>query len=246
MHRPAARHARLPALALLALGLPLALAACVGDAAPVPVLTQPLAPLSFDYLPKLRLNVASVRVENRSAILPGDVSSLSPIVPAGALRQMAEQRLVPAGSAGTAVFVIDDASIIQAPGSLTGTMTVHLDVLTGDGQRAAFAEARVARIRTTVNGGDLPTLLATLTREMMDQMNVEFEYQVRHALRDWLQEGAAGSAVPAPVQQQDLGGSAPAPATVVPAAPAAPSMPAPPPIAPPQVPGVGAPTELIP
>ena len=40
-----------------------------------------------------------------------------------------------------------------------------------------------------------------MTRAMMDDMNVEFEYQVRRSLKDWL---ATTTAVPAPVESQPL------------------------------------------
>ena len=38
---------------------------------------------------------------------------------------------------------------------------------------------------------------------MMDDMNVEFEFQARRALRNWLQSAEPAPA-PAPVQQQEL------------------------------------------
>ena len=66
---------------------------------------------------------------------------------------------------------------------------------------------------------DLPAALYDMTRAMMDDMNVEFEFQARRALRDWLQSAEAAPA-PAPVQQQDL----PSPARPGPAPP----MPEPP------------------
>ena len=201
MHRsPAITAAR--ALALL---LPFLAAGCGGgeEAAP-PVV---FAPLHYDYLTPLRLNVATLTIEDHAANAgPGDVSALSPVPPAQALEQMARDRLVPAGSAGEAVFVIDRASIVQGADALSGNMAVHLDIRTSDGNRAAYAEARVSRVRTLGGGHeDLRGALYTMTKAMMDDMNVEFEYQVRHSLKDWLQTTApAAAAIPAPVQVQPL------------------------------------------
>jgi hypothetical protein len=181
----------------LALATVLLLAAC---ATPPP---RVYPALSYDYLLPLRLNVASIDVRND--FLPSnsdEVSALSPVPPANALMRMAHDRLFAAGTTGRAVFVIDTASILRTGGALYGALAVHLDILAADGSRTAFAEARVAR---TVAGqkvdDDLDGALYGLTRQMMDDMNVEFEYQVRRALKDWLQPPAGPAA---PVRTQPL------------------------------------------
>ena len=43
-----------------------------------------------------------------------------------------------------------------------------------------------------------------MLKDMMDAMNVEFEYQVRRSLRDWIQETATDAPAPPPVQQENL------------------------------------------
>ena len=183
---------RLPRRA--ALLLPWAAAACGGDAP-----SRAMPPLRYDYLAPLRLNVATVDVGD--APPPSPVEAQSP-APAGAtLRQMALDRLVAGGSSGRAVFVIDAAQVDRSAGSLNGLMAVHLDILTTDGARAGFAEARVSRSSTT--GGDLRGALYDLTRQMMDDMNIELEFEIRRSLRDWLQDPTAAPP-PAPVEQQDL------------------------------------------
>ena len=52
--------------------------------------------------------------------------------------------------------------------------------------------------------GDLRTALYDITTQMMQDMNVEFEFQVRQSLRDWLQV-ATTAPPPPPVEQQPLG-----------------------------------------
>ena len=70
----------------------LSVAGCVSDAPP-PV-AQSFSALHYDYLPKLRLNVATIEVIDRSLpVAPQDVASSSPAVPAQALAQMARDRL---------------------------------------------------------------------------------------------------------------------------------------------------------
>ncbi len=178
----------------VALLLPLLGTACGGD---TPLRAMP--PLHYDYLTPLRLNVATV--DAGEAPPPSPIEAQSP-APAGmALRQMALDRLAAGGSSGRAVFVIDRAQISQSSGGLNGTLAVHLDILTTDGTRVGFAEARVSRSATS--RGDLREALYDLTRQMMDDMNVEFEFELRRSLHDWLQDATVEPA-PAPVEQQEL------------------------------------------
>lgn len=197
----------------IALLLPLLFAACSEGPPPAPA---SFPSLTYGYLTKLELNVGSVNVENR--FVPrsaADVEGQSPVTPVQALEQMARDRLVPAGSAGRAVFVIDDASIIQNGDTYNGSMAVHLDIIGPNGGRTGYAEARVARTYSTGGANEnRSVVLYNLTKQMMDAMNVEFEYQVRRTLRDWLVPTAASQPFGQPntVEQQQLGApGAPAP-----------------------------------
>ncbi len=193
-----------------ALLLPLLLAAgCTGDDPPPRLDARPLR---YDHLTPLRLNVGAVDVPD--APPPGPLDALNPSPPGQALRRMALDRIGAGGSTGRAVFAISDATIVQSSGGLAGVMAVHLDILEPDGGRAAFAEARVTRQASLPRGAGLPAALQDMTRAMMDDMNVELEFQVRRALRNWLQSAETAPA-PAPVQQQDLTAPAP-PAVAVP------------------------------
>ena len=178
----------------LALLLPLAAAACGGGE---PLREMP--PLRYDYLKPLPLNVA--RVDIGKTPPPSPIEAQSPTPAGTAARQMATDRLLAGGTSGRALFVIDEARVDRVSGGLQGTIAVHLDVVTTEDVRAGFATARV--IRTSSIPGDLRAALYDLTRQMMDDLNVEFEFQVRRSLRDWLQDTTTAP-VPEPVQQQDL------------------------------------------
>jgi hypothetical protein len=226
----------------LSLLLPLALAACGGPPPSYPT-------LRYDYLPPIRLNVASIEVQQDyvpSGVAP-DVSPLDPAPPVAALRQMAADRLKPFGPAGRAVFVIQNASLIQEDDTITGTFAVRLDIYTSANSRVGYAEARVSHSHSG-HIDDMHSVLYDMTKQLMDEMNVQFEYQVVHSLRDWV---VSGTAMPTPVQQQPLvtPGSAPPPPLVTPGAvpPAAPPPVAPPP-PPAPMPGavVPPPTPLVP
>ncbi|GAN68001.1 hypothetical protein [Acetobacter orleanensis] len=188
----------------VALLLPAFLAGCAGD-------TQPthFAPLRYDYLSVMHLNAGTLDIEDKTLQnpVPGDIGPNAPTPPAQALRQMAQDRLVAAGSSGTAKFVIDRASILHnAGGVLVGQMAVHLELLNSGGTQAARAEAHVSEtIRPDLSKGDAdsPANLYELTKDMMQRMNVEFEYQVRKTLKDWMVD-AGGTPVGSAIQSQSL------------------------------------------
>ncbi len=198
-------------LLTLALLTPLALAAC-GDDEPASA-PETWAPLHYEYLNKLRLNTGSIDVQDHSAPLgDSDVAAQSPTPPAQALAQMARDRLFAAGLTGHADFVIDQASIVRdSNGALNGTLAVHLELFDASGQRAGFAQAQVSRQH--VPGSDpenLRNVLYDMTRQMMDSMNVELEFQLRQSLRSYL---VTSDAVPAAVTATPLQPATPPPAS---------------------------------
>jgi hypothetical protein len=185
--------------------LALSLAGCGSDPAP-----RQFPPLTFTYLTPLRIKVGNIDIDEHWVPVSGeaDISTLSPVQPADALQRMAQDRLIAVGSGSKAVFHIEDAGINRFGDQLQGHLGVELDIYTSDNTRTAYAEARVARASILVGSGveALRAGLYDLTRQMMADMNVEFEYQVRQSLHDWLQEGGdSAPAVPAPVLQQPLG-----------------------------------------
>jgi hypothetical protein len=185
----------MPLLRRTLLLAPAALAACAED--------EPLrtfAPLRYDFLTPLRLNVATV--DFAPAPPPGPLDAISPIPAAEALRQMAQDRLSAGGSSGSALVTAEEARLTRAGNTLNGTMALRVDVMAADGTKAGFAEARVSRSRTGL-GRDLRGPLYDITKQMLDDMNVELEYQLRLSLRDYMQTAAPAPAS-APVEKQDL------------------------------------------
>jgi hypothetical protein len=182
--------------------LPFLLAGCGGGSRP-----RVYAPLHYDYLVPLRLNVSTLQVEQRyvPSGAPPDVSQYDPVPPVRALRTMAEDRLQALGSADLAVFVIQDASLTRRGDTLSGNFSVQLDIYNTPTNRAGYAQASVS---STYTGDldDLPGRLYDMTKDMMDRMNVEFEYQVRRSLSSWLLPAGAAQG---PVQQQPLSTTAP-------------------------------------
>jgi hypothetical protein len=203
---------------------PAALAACGEEAPP----SYP--PPSYDYLTSLKLNVGRVEIDD-SWVPRGAarrVDHLAPITPREAMRRMAEDRLVAGGNTGRAVFVIEDASIIRGPRNYEASLAVRLDMADEAGNRLGEATARVVQVRPVRGESERAVRdeLYAFVRDLMREMNVEFEYQVRRAMRDALQTTSGSAPAPAPVEVQSLdtpgqpGGQAPA-AAQAPASPPA-------------------------
>ena len=180
----------------LLLLLPIWVAGCGG---PPPRTSFP--PLRSDYLTPLQLNVATVEISPLPA--PNPLDDLNPAPPGPALQQLARDRLVAAGAGGRALVTIDDATIARGGDTLVGSMRLRLDVTAPDGANAGYAEARVTRRLAGVDQ-DLRGALYDMTKQMLDAMNVELEFQLKQNLRTLLQTPQTAPA-PAPVEQQDLG-----------------------------------------
>jgi hypothetical protein len=181
----------------ISLLLPFILAACGGE--------QPTVyrPLRYNYLKPIDMNVRTIDIEQRfvaSGVTP-DISGEAPIDPVATLRALGEDRLKPFGGTGRAVFSISDASLIRHGDLIRGSMEATVEILTDDGQHAGYAQARVSR-RYSGHVGDLRAKLYELVSGMMDDMNVELEFQIRNHLQGWIV--GAVTAAPSPVSAEPL------------------------------------------
>ena len=175
----------------------------------------------FDYLTKIKLSAGAIEIQD-GWVPRGSarhVEYLAPTRPTKALRLMAEQRLVPGGVTGQAMFGIDDASIILFRGRFEASFAVHLELRDAEDQPAGMASARVRDSIAARDEEDVTTSqidIEALMRKAMDKLNVEFEFQVRQALKASLQTTAPAAPAPAAVETQDLSTTPPtetAPAT---------------------------------
>lgn len=206
--------------------LPLLAVACASEEAPVAL--RPLV-TGYRHLTPLRLNVLEIEVAEP---LPGVVQVIepAPLRPDVEMRRMAEQRLVPIGTEGRARFVITNARFARQPfaqqtglsGLFAGEpgerlaceLACRVEILSGEGNtRVAFVEAQVQRLQTVADGANATVrrqAAEDLVRQAMEDMNVEFEFQLRRTLRAWLAEGLTPTApAPVPVEREDLPGSPP-------------------------------------
>lgn len=180
------------------LGL-LATAACGGRQQPLPVAVPAAGPPSYAYLLPLRLAVGRIEIVPASDPAATRVMPPAPLSPSMVVTAMAQDRLSAAGGPGSARFRTQVATLTrESAGSggvftdaterLTCVMRCRLEILSDEGTPAGFAEAEVRRTATRPAGN--PTERAQSAEEIVrlagDDLNVEFEYQLRRNLRSVL------------------------------------------------------------
>ncbi len=175
----------------------LALSACSGDSSP-PVT---YAPLNYSYLPPINLKVVTVNIQNNYVPDAGAQALLAqdPETPADAMLAVARQRWVANGTPGPAPFTVETASIEPENGNLVGTLSVRLDVVSADGRAKGYTEASVNHSETAPDSNDQGKMQAALydiTKQLMDSMNVELQYQIQHNLGSWIAYSTSAAAAP--------------------------------------------------
>lgn len=205
---PISRRASL--LALLA-----TTAACGGRESPPP---PPSGPPSYGYLTPLRLAVG--RIEVVPPVDPAITRAMppAPLLPSVVVETMARDRLSAGGGAGFARFTTLAATLTREGAAAGGTfsaaterltcvMRCRIEVVGEDGLQLGFAEAQVRRTATRPSGSAAERASAAdqIVRETGDDLNVEFEYQLRRNLRAMVQVPAPpGAALPVPVEEETL------------------------------------------
>jgi adhesin HecA-like repeat protein len=178
--------------------LALTLAGC-GSPPPPPVVYKNL---DYSYLPPINLKISSITVQNNYVPDPDSATLIgeAPEAPANALADMLNRRLVPNGTPGTGVVTIETASLDQSGGNLSGTLAVRLDVATPDNRATGFTEATVTASQAAPDpDGGQPAMQAALyaiTKQLMDAMNVQMQYQIQHNLSAWVSYGMNAAAAP--------------------------------------------------
>jgi len=169
----------------------------------------PLQPVSYTYLTPLPLQVGSLAIDPAPPPPPGDIGALLSPSPAEAVLIMARDRLSAVGTAGMASFRVTQASLLRSGSAMSCQLACRLEVSGAEPGHAGFVEAAA---RASVSGAEAarPQAAERLLRRTMDGLNVEFEFQVKRNLRDWLVAVAPGSrgVLPAPapgeVAREDL------------------------------------------
>ena len=217
---------------LIALGA--VMAGCAGPAEqPRPV----ARPFDYAHLTVIQLDVAQVEVVDQwvPPRAPPNVDHRAPVEPREALRRMLTDRVQAWGRQGRGRAIIEEASLIEERlprqtgiGALFSTqpseryvltLTARLEVEGPEGRRGS-AQATVTRTRTVLEGTSLAAREAVwyeMLRSALDDpqgLNVEFEFQVRRALRGFIvPEGAPRPPPGGGIETEELPSPGTAPAT---------------------------------
>jgi hypothetical protein len=219
---------------LFARVLPLLLFAALNGCSSSPPPPPPVfAPLDYSYLPPIRLNISNITIQNDYVPDPSAATLIGqdPEAPANALMDMLPHRLVADGTPGNGTVTIENASIEPVGDNYVGVMTVRLDVVSADGLKTGYTEASVSVTNTApgsdASADDVKTALYNMTKQLMDSMNVQLQYQIQRNMGSWISYGT-NAAVPAVNGGNSGIQAAPltAPGAATPAAPAA-AMPVP-------------------
>jgi len=202
----------LPRRALLI--LPAALGAC--GSKPPPRVEGP--PIGYTHLTQIRLDVASIVTEDRTPNAgPNDIGRNLQPTATEAVMTMGRDRLAAFGTQNRARFVVTRAQILRArqPSrggafsadageQVTCQLTARLEILGENDRRLGYAEASAERSQTAESTpGERQIVAESLLRQTMFDLNTEFEFQIRRALRPYLVEGT-GAAPPPPVSREAL------------------------------------------
>ena len=165
---------------------------------------RPPAPLSYDYLNKLPLDVSEVALDDiwsPQASGGEHVEGLANPPPEQVLARMARDRIVASGGQGKAVVTIEDASLSRASAQLVGSFSVRVALEGGPSDPPPIV-ASVSGTRTLASDGSEQETADRLVRQLMERMNVELEFQMRREFKTHMVGAIAP--IPSAVQTEEL------------------------------------------
>jgi len=192
------------------------LAACAKEQATGPYV--PPGPPSYAHLVPLRLKVGTLEIQEAGSGTAFLVDQSAPLQPADVMLRMARDRLSAAGGPGKARFLIQTASLTRE-GSASGgvfspasetfrcVMRCQVEIISSEDAMLATTSAEATRavtgpVRDAAERAELAERAVKLAGQ---DLNVEFEYQLRRHLRGWLQLVAVpGESLPQPVEREAL------------------------------------------
>ncbi len=187
-----------------------------GDASPPPP-PPVFGALNYDYLPPIVLNISNITIANNYVPDAGaePLIGQDPAPPAPTLTAMLQHRLVANGTPGNGTVTIENASIEPVADNYVGVMAVRLDVASSDGLKTGFTEASVSVSQSMPDADADPdqtqAVLYSITKQLMDAMNVQLQYQIQHNMGSWISYTSTAVTPPLNSGSPDSGGIQAAP-----------------------------------
>jgi hypothetical protein len=192
------------------------LAACANEQPAGPFV--PPGPPSYAHLTPLRLKVGTLEIQEAGSGTAFLVDQSAPLQPADVMLRMARDRLSAAGGPGKARFLIQTASLTREGGASGGVfspasetfrcvMRCQVEIISSEDAILATTSAEATRGATgpVRDAGERSALAERAVKLAGQDMNVEFEFQIRRHLRAWLQLVAApGESLLQPVEREAL------------------------------------------
>jgi hypothetical protein len=192
------------------------LAACANEQPAGPFV--PPGPPSYAHLTPLRLKVGTLEIQEAGSGTAFLVDQSAPLQPADVMLRMARDRLSAAGGPGKARFLIQTASLTREGGASGGVfspasetfrcvMRCQVEIISSEDAILATTSAEATRAATgpVRDAGERAALAERAVKLAGQDMNVEFEFQIRRHLRAWLQLVAApGESLLQPVEREAL------------------------------------------
>lgn len=192
------------------------LAACANEQPAGPFV--PPGPPSYGHLTPLRLKVGTLETQEAGSGTAFLVEQPAPLLPADVMLRMAQDRLSAAGGPGSARFLIQTARLTRESAGAGGVfspasetfrcvMRCQVEIVSAENVSLASAAAEVRRELTgpTRDNAERAQLAERIVKLAGQDLNVEFEFQLRTHLRPWLQLVAApGETLPQPVEREAL------------------------------------------
>ncbi|QCE32451.1 hypothetical protein FAI41_02015 [Acetobacteraceae bacterium] len=167
--------------------------------------SQSLQRPSYDFLPHLRINVASLKVIDDATPLPQNESREMAYTPNELLKDLAKQRFICEGKAGEAVLNIRQASLTRHPDKYDGKIILSLTMENPAFSKTGNLSAEVYKSVTPIHGEKDSDVLLRLTNALLDDMNVEIEYQLRSKFSNWIVKPVAATKSTIPVSDNVSG-----------------------------------------
>ncbi|QCE35196.1 hypothetical protein FAI40_07560 [Acetobacteraceae bacterium] len=150
---------------------------------------------NYNFLPRLHLNVASLRVIDDATPLPKHESQQMDYTPNELLKDLARQRFACEGKSGEAILNIRQASLVHHLNNYDGKIILSLTMENPAFAKTGNLSAEVYQKVTPKKGESDSDTLLRLTNLLVEDVNTEIETQLHQKFSNWLVQSNEDSSI---------------------------------------------------